>query len=117
MDGLKAVPFKDCLVLQLQSFVLFGNGGRFELRGVVGGCMSLLHTVSSTGAHVVLLQVLSYQLDGDRAPACAGVRLGVVAERVKVRQVLLDKCESLLFVAPIAGEIGLATGRLAHALK
>src|ERR1700722_17977350 len=79
--------------------------------------MGLLQAVASAGTHVVLLQVLSYQLDRDRAPAGAWVWLRIVAERVEMRQVLLDEGKSLLFVTPATGEIGLAPSRLAHALK
>src|ERR1700689_904999 len=89
---------------------------RFQI-SVAGPRVGLLQAVSRPGPPMILLQVLPYQLDGDGAPPGAGVRLRIVAERVEVRQVLLDKREGLLLIAPAAREIGLATRGLAHALE
>src|SRR5258708_4812792 len=47
---------------------LLGNGGRFQFGGITGRRMGLLHAVTSAGTHVVFLQILSYEFDGDRAP-------------------------------------------------
>src|SRR5580658_6956974 len=96
---------------------LLGSGHGFQRCRVIGRCMRLLQTVSSARAHVVLLQVLSYQLDGNGSPAGAGVGLRVVAEGVEMCQILLDKGEGLLLVTPAASEISFASRTLAHPLK
>lgn len=71
---------------------------RFQFRGVVGRGVGLLQAIPGAGADVILLQVFAYELDVNRAPTRAGIGLGIIAERVEVGQILLDKGKRLLFI-------------------
>ena len=66
---------------------------------------------------MVMLHILSIKFYGDGAPAAVGIRLGVVAESVEVSQVVPDRSEGVMFVLPVAREIGLAAGGFAHSLE
>src|SRR6185312_5100376 len=73
--------------------------------------------VTGPRADVVLLQVLPHQLHRDGPPAAVGIRLWIVAERVEMSEVVAYGFEGLLLILPVLGEVGLAAGRLAHALE
>src|SRR5262249_18787775 len=73
--------------------------------------------IAIASADVVVLGTLAHGLDADGAPAAVGIGLWVVAERIKMREVVTDGSESALLIAPAVGEIRFAAGGRAHALK
>src|SRR5580698_7003730 len=93
---------------------LSGSGLRFDWHARLGG---LEEAVTGAGSDVIFLQVLAYEFYGDRAPAVVGVRLGVVADGVKMGEVIADGGECLFLVLPAFGEVGLPAGGLAHTLE
>src|ERR1700761_3381641 len=89
--------------------------GLFEDRLV---CLcGLKDAIACPSADVVFLQVFADEFDADGAPAVVGILRGVVADGVKVGEVVADGGEGLLLILPALGEIGFATCGFAHALE
>src|SRR5215475_6227177 len=68
-------------------------------------------------AHMILLQILAHQLYCDGTPSSIGVLLRVIAQRIKVGQIIANGCKCLCFVFPALSEIGFASSGLAHAFE
>src|SRR6185437_4157065 len=91
-----------------------GWRGRRVIR-LIHGC--LLQAVTLACADPILLQVLARQLHVYGAESTIRIRFWIVAEGVKVSQVVFDGSESLLLVAPVVGEVSLTAGGTAHPLE
>ena len=76
-----------------------------------------MQPVAIARANVIALVLLVHEFHADGAPAAVGIRLGVVTQRIKMRQIIADRCEGILLVLPVSREIDFAAGGSGHALK
>ena len=79
--------------------------------------MHRLRSISVACADVVLLRVFAHKSYVDLAPAMIGVRCRIIANRIKMSQIVPDGSKRRFFVSPTFGKIGFATRRGAQALK
>src|SRR5207245_9309 len=83
----------------------------------VAGKARWLRTVSVASADLVFLQMVAQQFYGDSTPAGVGIGLGVVAERIKMLQIVPNGGKGSLFFSPVLGKVGLAACGRGHAIK
>src|SRR5207248_11676512 len=73
--------------------------------------------ISAASADVILFQVFSDKFNIDSAPAVIKIRCWIVADRVKMSQIVAARRKGFFFVSPIFRKVGFATRRRAHAFK
>jgi hypothetical protein len=97
------------------------SSSRSRIRQRTGGIprreLAWLQQITIAGPYVVLLRAFAGQSHRDRAPAMIRVRLRIVAQRIKMGQIITDRSKGLFFVSPVAREIGFSAGSLRHALE
>src|SRR5579871_3181928 len=76
-----------------------------------------LWTVSVSSTDFASFQAISHELNRNRAPPGVWVGFGVVTDRIEMRQVVADGSKGSIFIAPILGEVCLASRRCGHPLK
>src|SRR5947208_16288793 len=74
-------------------------------------------TISVPRPDVILLQAVAYELYFDAAASAIGIRLGIIAERIKMRQIFSDRGKRCLFIPPTLRKIGLADSGRADTVK
>src|ERR1700741_1043332 len=81
------------------------------------GELRYLKTVPVTSSHVTSFHSIRSQSYRDSAPASVGVRPRVIAKSIEVRQIVSDRCKSLLFGFPRLREVSLSSRCCRHALE
>src|SRR5579863_1627076 len=76
-----------------------------------------LQTVSVASAYFVFVRFITYKLYCDRTPGGVRICLGIIGERIQMREIVPDGSERALLIFPALGKISFASRSRSHALK
>src|SRR5947209_1579133 len=106
--------------LSKKAFASFFSCGRLTpTRSGVHGCPlgGVEQPVSLARTDLIVLQILADEFHRNLAKTLVRIELGIVADRIKVSQIVANGCESVFLILPVLCKVSLAAGRLCHVLK
>src|SRR3954470_23722644 len=110
MSGIQAVTEAEACDLSRTQILTYGLALRARKARRNGA-------VSTSGSDTQLLLICPGHLHRDDAPAAVRARLGIVAERVQVREVVPNRSKCLLLLEPVLRKINFTAGGSGHPLE
>src|ERR1700756_4295476 len=81
---------------------LWIQGGQ---RFAAAGEARWLRTIAVAGTDLIFLQAIPDKFHADGAPSGVRVGLGIIAERIKMIEIIADGGKGLVLVSPVPGEV------------